>query len=429
MEHKLMHKLIFVVMDGLADRPIAEFGGKTPLEAAETPALDSLASKGSGGMLRVIEGVAPESDAAVLALLGYDPHKYYTGRGPLEAVGTGATFKGGMLALRCNFATTADGRDILDRRAGRTLTSKEAAALAAAINKKVKLANANFKFYASVAHRGVLIIGDGSSKLKKKMLSANITNTDPAYEIRNGIPHALSSFEGKVKRSVPLDNTTAAARAAELVNEFTAKAFGVMKNHPVNIRRSKKGLLAANTIICRDAGNRLPPLYSLSKRYGRRWALLADMPLEIGIGELAGMSIVHLPLPTFTASDYKVRLEKTLAALKKFGCLYIHIKGPDLFGHDGDYNGKKKCIEEADKYFFSPLLQKIDLAKTVVVVTADHATPCVMKGHSDDPVPFVISGGNVKADFVERFGESYCRNGGFGTVKGSEFMGKVISLL
>src|SRR3989338_6931566 len=121
-------------------------------------------------MLRVIEGVAPESDAAILALLGYDPRKYYTGRGPLEGFGTGAHFRPGMLALRCNFATTSDGSSLLDRRAGRTLTSKEAASLAAAINKKVRLAKATFRFYASVAHRGVLVIKD------RKKLSASITN-------------------------------------------------------------------------------------------------------------------------------------------------------------------------------------------------------------------------------------------------------------
>ena len=334
-----MTKLIFVVMDGLGDRPIAALGNKTPLEAAHTPALDSLAAKGSGGMLSVIEGVAPESDAAVLSLLGYDPHKYYTGRGPLEGVGTGAKFKAGMLALRCNFATTSNGSDLKDRRAGRTLTSREAASLAAAINKKVRLANANFKFYASVAHRGVLVI---SEKAKPKKLSASITNTDPAYEMRNGLPNALSTFEMKIKKAIPFDKTAAAARAAELVNEFTAKAFEVMDNHPVNASRRKSGLLPANAILSRDAGNKLPPLYNISKKYGRKWALLADMPLEIGIGELAGMSLVHLPLPTFTAADYKIRLEKTLAALKKFDCLYIHIKGPDLFGHDGDYLGKKQ---------------------------------------------------------------------------------------
>ena len=179
----------------------------------------------------------------------------------------------------------------------------------------------------------------------------------------------------------------------------------------------------------RDAGNCLPPLYSLSKKYGRNWALLADMPLEIGIGGLAGMSLVRLPLPTFTAGDYGVRVEKTLAALKKFDCLYIHIKGPDLFGHDGDYLGKKQCIEEIDKFFFAPLLEKIGLKNVVIAVTADHSTPCGMKGHSGDPVPFIISGGKVKADFVERFGESYCRNGGFGTIKGSELMKKLMGLL
>ncbi len=418
-------KLIFVVMDGLADRPILAFDGKTPLEAAHTPALDSLAARGSGGMLRVIDGVAPESDAAVLALLGYDPYKYYTGRGPLEGYGSGVKFRKGMLALRCNFATSSDGKNLADRRAGRTLTIKEAAHLAAAINKKVKLANAAFKFYASVAHRGVLVISDR----KSKSLSASITNTDPAYEVRNGIPHALSNFERRIKPALPLDNKKESKRAAGLVNSFTAQAFKALAGHPVNVRRKKAGLLPANAIICRDAGNRLPPLYNLSRKYGRKWALLADMPLEIGIGKLAGMDIVKLPLPTFTAKDYEVRLEKTLAAFKKYDCLYIHIKGPDLFGHDGDYEGKKACIEEVDESFFAPLLQRINLANTIIVVTADHATPCEIKGHSDDLVPFLISGGRVKSDFVERFGESYCRNGGFGTIKGSEFMKKVVALL
>lgn len=417
-----MSKLLFIVMDGLADRPIAALGSQTPLEAAHTPALDGLAARGSGGMLKVIEGVAPESDAAVLALLGYDPHRYYTGRGPLEAAGIGASFKEGMLALRCNFATTSDGANLLDRRAGRTLTSREAAALAAAINKKVKLKGARFRFYASVAHRGVLVVSRRNGKF-----SAGITNTDPAYELRNGIPHALSSFEKRVKAAAPLDGAVAAKMSAELVNEFTAKAFEVLDRHAVNASRRKRGLLPANTIICRDAGNRLPPLYDISKRHRKKWAILADMPLEIGIGMLAGMAVIKLPLPTFTAADYKVRLVKAIAALKKFDCLYIHIKGPDLFGHDGDFIGKKKCIEDADRHFFVPLLKQVS-PRTLIVVTADHATPCEMKGHSADPVPFVVSGGGVKADFVERFGESYCRNGGFGTLKGPELMEKAISL-
>ena len=421
-------KLIFIVMDGLADRPVAGLGGKTPLEAAHTPALDSLAARGSGGMVRVIEGVAPESDAAVLTLLGYDPRKYYTGRGPLECVGAGAHFRDGMLALRCNFATTSGGRDLLDRRAGRTLTSREAALLAAAINKKVRLGNASFKFHASVAHRGVLVISDGT-RLKPRKLSAGISNTDPAYEIRDGIPHALSSFERKVKEAVPLDSSREAMRAAALINEFTGKAFSLMEHHPVNVRRRRKGLLPANTIICRDAGSRLQPLYSISERYGRKWAILADMPLEIGIGRLAGMDVVKLPFPSFTEADYAPRLFKTTSALKKHDCLYIHIKGPDLFGHDGDFIGKKRCIEDADRFFFAPLLKKVDMANTVVAVTADHATPCELKGHGDDPVPFMVSGGKVRADFVERFGESYCRSGGFGTVKGSDLMGRVMSLL
>jgi len=415
-------KLLFVVLDGMADRPLAALDGKTPLEAANAKAMDSLAARGSCGLLSVIPDVAPESDSAVLALLGYDPYKCYTGRGPLEAAGLGVNFKPGMLALRCNFATSSDGINIIDRRAGRTLTSREAAALAAVINKKVKLSGARFRFYASVAHRGVLVISD-----TKRKLSPAITNVDPAYEIRNGIPFALSGFEMKAIKSSPLDSSPAAKRAAELVNEFTQKSFEAMRKSPVNSRRKKKGLLPANIILSRDAGTRLPDLYNLSRKHGKKWAILADMPLEIGIGKLAGMEIIRLPLPTFTAVDFAVRVEKVVAAMKKFDCLYVHIKGPDLFGHDGDFRGKTKSIANIDKYFFSPLLKQVDLKSTVIVVTADHTTACDAKGHTEDPVPFVVCGGSVKADFVERFGESYCRNGGFGTLKGKEFMDKLIT--
>ncbi len=415
-----MPKLLFIVLDGLGDRPVKEFGNKTPLEAAKTPALDKLAAMGTSGMLSVIPGVAPESDAAVIALLGYNPKKYYTGRGPLEGKGIGADFKEGMLALRCNFATTSDGKNLVDRRVARTLTSREASAIAKAINRKVKLTDASFKFYASVAHRAVLVIK------AKKCLSANISNIDPAYEVIGGIPHALSNFKMAVKKSVPLDGTSKVKLAARLVNEFTEKVYELINDHPINVSRKRRKLLPANTVICRDAGDKLPALPNISEKYGKKWAILADMPLEVGIGRLAGMPVVKLPLPTFTAADYKLRIKKIIAAMKKHDCLYIHLKGADLFGHDGDYKGKKKWIADCDKFFFSQLLKKINLKNTLLVVTADHATPCEMKGHSSDPVPLFVSGFGVKSDFVNKFGESSCKNGGLGRLKGSELIDKVM---
>ncbi len=429
-ERKVQRKVIIVVLDGMADRPATGLGGKTPLEAARTPEMDKLAKNGSCGQLDVLGGVAPESDSAVLSLLGYDPHKYYTGRGPLEAAGLGISMKPGMLALRCNFATAKTGRtgiyppELADRRVARSLTSAEAAEIAAVINKKVKLKGAKFIFKASVAHRAVLILK------AKKPLSARITNTDPAYAAgKKGIPEALAKFKMEVREAEPLEKTKAAALSAGLVNEFTRQAFEALDTHPINEGRRRKGMLPANVILSRDAGNRLPPLYSISKKYGRKFAILADMPMEIGIGRLSGMKVIRLPFPTFGKKDHKPRAEKTVSALKRSDALYIHIKGPDLYGHEGDYEGKRKCIEEIDQYFFTPLLEKIDLKRTIIAVTADHATPCSMKGHSGDAVPFLLSGGSVAADKADAFSERRCAEGRFGKIKATKLMPLLMRLV
>lgn len=143
---------------------------------------------------------------------------------------------------------------------------------------------------------------------------------------------------------------------------------------------------------------------------------------------LSGMAVVRLPLPSFTRKDYGVRVSKALSALKKFGFLYIHIKGPDLFGHDGDFVGKKACVEDIDRFFLSPLLKKIDLDDTLVAVTSDHSTPCLLKGHSSDPVPFVLCGANVPKDDVSVFGERASAFGGFGRIRGVDLMPLIVNL-
>ncbi len=415
-------KTILIVLDGMADRPVSRLGDETPLESADTPSMDYLARMGSCGMIDILGGIAPESDAAVLGLLGYDPKKYYTGRGPLEAVGIGIRMKPGMLALRCNFATSSNGSDLVDRRVGRTLTSKESSELAVAISRGVKLKNASFTFSPSVSHRAVLAISANSE------LSPRITNTDPAYAMgRNGIPEALASFEMKIALARPLENKESAGISAELVNDFTSQCYEVLKNHPVNKKRVANGLLPANMIISRDAGNKLPDLYSLSEKYKRKFAILADMPLEIGIGKLSGMGIVRLPLPTFRKEDHSVRVAKTLSALRRYDSLYIHIKGPDLFGHEGDFIGKRNCMTDIDRYFLGPLMKKVKLEKTVIAITADHSTPCSIKGHSGDPVPFLIAGGKAEKDGVNAFSERKCVSGAFGKIKATKFLDLIMA--
>ncbi|MEM3061591.1 MAG: phosphoglycerate mutase, partial [Candidatus Bathyarchaeia archaeon] len=247
-------KLIYVVIDGMGDLPIEDLGGKTPLEAANTPNMDRLASTGiTGTMYTVGKGIAPESDVAVLSILGYEPSIYYTGRGPLEVFGIGLTMRDGDLALRCNFATMDDEKRIVDRRAGRDLTSEEAEELSKAIKEKVRLESypVDFEFKNTIGHRAILVI-----RSKSQPLSSKISNTDPAYSIEGGVGVAKLDVEMTLQKCKPLEDDEMAIVSANLVNEFTEKTCQVLEEHPINKKRDSMGKLKANLILMRDAGNR-----------------------------------------------------------------------------------------------------------------------------------------------------------------------------
>jgi len=422
-------KLIYVVIDGMGDLPTEELGNKTPLEAAETPNMDFLAKNGKTGLMYTVgRGIAPESDVAVISILGYDPFKYSTGRGVLEAVGSDLTVKEGDLALRCNFATIEHENKIVDRRAGRDLTIKEATELSKAINNKVKLESypVDFEIKNTVSHRGALVI-----RSKKKPLSSKITNTDPAYSRLDGIGVAKIQVEMILKKSEPMVDTEEAKISAELVNEFVQKSHLIMDRHDVNKKRVAEGKLKANLILTRDAGHLLPKFFNINDRYNVRFACLADMPIEVGISKLVGMHVIELPTPSHDLEkDCALRLKKLFDTLPLFNCFYIHIKGPDEPGHDGEVELKKKLIAIVDKHFFGKLLPKIKLEDHVICVTADHSTPCKLKTHSDDPVPILVSGGNIKGDGVDRFSERECKKGSLGVLeKGTELMPKLIAFL
>lgn len=406
-------KFLFCVLDGVSGSLA------TPdLVGAAKPNLDRLASRAKLGTVEVIKGVAPESDTAVISLLGYEAHKYYTGRGVLEAVGSGVPFRDGMLAMRCNFATSLDGTNLIDRRVGRTLTTAESKRLAAALS-KIKIKDATVVFRSGIGHRGVLVI-----KSKKK-LSRDISNTDPAYIIREGISTALGTFLMKVQKCYALDKD--AKFTASVVNEFTRKAHEVLRPHPVNKARLAKGLMVANTVLCRDAGIKMPVLPDINKRFGRKWAILADMHLEVGIGRLAGMDIVPIPHPTLAKTYYPVRVSRVLSALRKYDCVYIHIKLPDLFGHNGDADGKRKCISDIDRHFFGPLLKRLP-ESTMIAVTADHCTPAAMKAHSADPVPLLVAAPGINPDGLPSFDEASCSQGSI-KLEGKDLMPYLMELL
>jgi 2,3-bisphosphoglycerate-independent phosphoglycerate mutase len=422
-------KLIYVAIDGMGDLPIAELGNKTPLEAAETPNMDSLAKNGKTGLMYTVKkGVAPESDVAVISLLGYDPFKYSTGRGVIESVGAGLNGKNGDLALRCNFATLGKGKTIIDRRVKRTLTTEEAAELSEAVNENVKLEScpATFEFKNTLGHRAVLVF-----RSKEKCLSSKITNSDPAYKIVNGIGVATPNVEMILKKSEPLDDTEEARNSANLVNEFIEKAHGLWESHPVNEKRAAEGKLKANCILTRDAGSQLPRFFNINERYNVNFAALADMHAERGIAYLAGMQATLLPPPSGDLKrDCEIRVKKLLATLPNYDCFYIHLKGPDEPGHDGNCQRKTAVIAAIDEYFFGNLLQEISMKDHIICITSDHSTPCALKVHSDTPVPLLITGGKIEDDNVARFSELECKKGSLGVLNhGFELMPKLMEQL
>ena len=422
-------KLVYVVIDGLGDLPIKELGNETPLGAAMTPNLDRLARDGKTGLMYTVgKGIAPESDAGVISILGYDPFKYSTGRGVLEAVGAGVAMKNGDLALRCNFATLAEGNRLVDRRAGRNLTKEEGSELSEAVNKDVKLESypADFELKSTVGYRAVLVL-----RSRAKSLSSRITNTDPAYKRVDKLGVVEKDVQMVLKPCEPIGNSEEAKASAGLVNEFTAKSHAVLDKNEVNKRRVVSGKLKANVLLSRDAGNMLPEFFSINERYHVSFACLADMPVERGIAKLAGMNLVDLPSPSSDLrSDCLLRIQKLLDIMPKFDCFYIHIKGTDEPGHDGDFKLKRQLISIIDQYFFGELQQKIDFPNNVICVTADHSTPCILKAHSDDPVPLLISGGKIQGDNNKKFSEKECKKGSLGLLKhGTELMPKLISLI
>ncbi|MEM1515987.1 MAG: 2,3-bisphosphoglycerate-independent phosphoglycerate mutase [Thermofilum sp.] len=419
-------KLVYLVLDGVADKPE---DGPTSLEVAKKPALDAIARRARCGLMYAIErGVAPESDAAVMSILGYNPHEEYTGRGPLEAVGAGLSLREGYeVAFRANFATVdPDTRRIVDRRCGRNLSSEEARELARALdNLQLNVYDAYARVIATVGHRAVVVIGSRSFPL-----SDAVDNTDPAYEKRGYVSEARSSFEPFIARARPLDKSPEALRTAELVDMFTELSISILKNHPVNLRRAAEGKLPANAILLRDAGGRLPRLQSISAKFGLRFGAVAEMPVEVGISKVLGMEIASVPPPTEDkAADYAVRLEATLKLLDRVDAVYVHLKGPDEPGHDGDLKAKVKAIELIDQHYVSKLARELP-SDAAILVTADHATPYTRKAHSGDPVPVVLAHEKLEPDGVKEFTERACAGGSLGVIEhGYQLLPTVLSLL
>ncbi len=417
-----MASIVMVVLDGASDRPGLEM---TPLEAANTPHLDALVKRGSLGSLYTVgKGIAPESDAGVFSLLGYDPLKTHLSRGVVEAIGAGVQFHNGDLALRAGFATV-EGDKLVDRRVGRNLSTEEAMELGAALNRRLRLKESvGFEFKPTVGHRAVVVFRSHAFGL-----SSGISNFDPGY-VRRGMISVAQPGRGpyELPRCEALDNTEDAVRTAALVNEFGFKTRQVLDHHPVNERRRNFGQLPANFILMRDPGNSRPNVHGFSEKWSLDSSMIGDLPAELGIGRVLGMSIVELP-PGSSQEDYRKRAELGLGLAGKHDFVYVHLKGPDEPGHDGLFDEKKSRIEQIDKDFFSVLEHESSLDKTILCVTCDHSTPWKEKGHSDDPVPVLVAGGSLKPDGSQRFSESQAKRGSLGTIEhGWMLMSRLIAI-
>ena len=389
------------MLDGVGDLPHPDLAGKTPLEAATTKNMDMLAKNGiMGQVISVGKGIAPESDIAVFNMLGYKfQHSDYAGRGVVEAIGIGIDFKDGDLALRGNFATLDNEGKIIDRRAGRKIEREDVEEISKEIEKEIKFSNPNASVVVAptVGHRVTVRLRDS------KPLSSEISNTDPAYGRIDGmgIAKAVSDFM-KIEKCIPLEQTENAISAANLVNEFTEQSLEIMKKSDVNKRRSQKNKKLLNSILLRDAGNKYPNVKPINDLHSMNFSCIVDMPVEVGISNI-------LKMKTFNAgglTDYEEKASVAAQAMETENAIYVHLKGPDEFGHDGDAIGKMKNIEEIDKRFFGTLLDHIDVSKIAVMISADRSTPCIYKGHSDDPVPLLISGDMIANDDTQRFTEA-----------------------
>jgi len=412
------------LLDGVGDLPHPDLAGKTPLEAATTKNMDVLAKNGiMGQVISVGKGIAPESDIAVFNMLGYKfQHSDYAGRGVVEAIGIGIDFKDGDLALRGNFATLDNEGKIIDRRAGRKIEREDVEEISKEIEKEIKFSSPNTSVVVAptVGHRVTVRLRDS------KPLSSEISNTDPAYGRVDGmgIAKAVSDFM-KIEKCIPLEQTEDAISAANLVNEFTEQSLEIMKKSDVNKRRLQKNKKLLNSILLRDAGNKYPNVKPINDLHSMNFSCIVDMPVEVGISNV-------LKMKTFNAAgltDYEEKAKVASKAIETENAIYVHLKGPDEFGHDGNAIGKMESIEDIDKRFFGTLLENIDPRKVVVMISADHSTPCIYKGHSDDPVPLLISGNMIENDNTQRFTETESKNGSIGLIEGAQVIETAIKII
>jgi len=395
-------KILLMIFDGLGDRPLNELGHKTPLEATPKPNLDWFASNGVNGLVDPIApGVVAGSDTSHLALFGYDPKEVYTGRGPFEAAGVGIELEPGDIAFRGNFASADEDLRLTDRRAGRIREGTED--LAKALD-GLKLGRIKTIVRAGTDHRVAVV-------LRGRGLSPEVTDTDP-----HQAGEAILESEARKPE---------AKATAKAVNAFTKQAYKVLKDHPVNRARVAKGEPPANTVVLRGAGV-YPDLVPITERLHLKAVGIAGVALIRGMFRTVGMDVLEVPGATGGLdTNMTAKADAALGALRKYDLVVLHVKAPDLCGHDGNASEKIRVIERLDA-MMGGIKARLP-GEIVIAITADHSTPVALKEHSGDPVPLTIFGEGVRVDDVLNFDERSMAHGALGRICGQDVMNLLLN--
>ena len=395
-------KHIIILGDGMADEPIASLGGLTPLQYAQTPYMDELARLGvTGRMKTVADGFHPGSEVANMAVLGYDLPTVYEGRGVLEAASIGVELQPGDMAMRCNLICVEG--EILKNHSAGHITTEESDALIQYLNEQ--LGSERVHFYTGVSYRHLLVIKGGD-----KRVACTPPHDVPLHPFRPLL----------VKAEVPEAQAT-----ADLLNELILRSQELLKTHPVNLRRQAEGKDMANSIWPWSPGYR-PAMRTLKEMYGfERGAVISAVDLIRGIGVYAGLKVLHVEGATgLYDTNYEGKAQAALEALKENDFVYLHIEASDEAGHEGDVALKIKTIENLDRRAVGPIYEAVKQWKepVAIAVLPDHPTPCAVRTHTNQPVPFLIWKPDETPDGVTRFDEFAVAEGKYDVLEKDQFI-------
>jgi 2,3-bisphosphoglycerate-independent phosphoglycerate mutase len=382
-------KYVVLIGDGMADYPLKELDNKTPLQVAKKPNMDKLASLGCSGFLKTVpDGMDPGSDVANLSIMGYDPEKYYTGRGPLEAASMGVDLSKNDVAFRCNLITENDG--ILDDFNAGHITSSESKEIIDILNSKF---NDSGTFYHGISYRNLFVFS--------KKESADLRTTPPHDIVGEKISKHLIQPEND-------DN-------AVLLNKIMEDSKKFLINSEVNKKRLNEGKKPANRIWLWGQGP-APNIDTFLEKYSLKGATITGVDLIKGIGVYLGLNNINVPGATgYFDTDYSAKGKYAVEALKEHDIIFVHVEAPDEAGHAGDLEEKIKAIEEIDLKILGPIMEALkDYEEYSLVLLPDHATPIDIGTHTMDPIPYVIFSTNLKPDSVEKYDEVSCKDGSLG---------------